>query len=138
MADVRSLIQLDHAVQISALLLLLISGAGLFFMHKAWRDALKAVFAGSIATLALIAALSLIVLISFDRLFLVFHQISFANQFWILDPRTDYLIMLFPGAFFNDIVVFLLGVVAALLAVAAITAFLVRKKLAKLASGQAG
>lgn len=38
----------------------------------------------------------------FDRLFILFHEVSFSNEYWILDPTRDYLIMLFPGGFFYD------------------------------------
>jgi uncharacterized membrane protein len=33
---------------------------------------------------------------------LQFHLISFANDFWLLDPTKDYLIMLFPQGFWSD------------------------------------
>ena len=39
---------------------------------------------------------------SFEQLFLLFHQLSFANDLWILNPYTDYLLILFPGGFWFD------------------------------------
>ena len=41
-------------------------------------------------------------LVGFDRLFLAFHLISFANDLWQLDPTRDYLLAMFPEAFFFD------------------------------------
>jgi len=38
----------------------------------------------------------------FDQFFLQFHLLSFANDFWMLNPATDYLIMLFPQGFWFD------------------------------------
>jgi integral membrane protein (TIGR01906 family) len=38
-------------------------------------------------------------LLDFDALWTRFHQIAFRNDLWLLDPRTDYLIMLFPEPF---------------------------------------
>ena len=46
--------------------------------------------------------LSVLSLLAFQQLFLIFHQISFANDLWILDPATDYLIMMFPQNFFLE------------------------------------
>ena len=41
-------------------------------------------------------------LVGFGRLFLAFHLISFANNLWQLDPSRDYLLAMFPEAFFFD------------------------------------
>lgn len=53
-------------------------------------------------TVGLAAAVGLFSLVGFDTLFLKFHQISFANDFWQLDPRSDYLVMMFPQEFWFD------------------------------------
>ena len=45
---------------------------------------------------------SVLAIIGFDRLFLFFHLVSFSNELWILDPRHDYLIAMFPQGFFFD------------------------------------
>ena len=39
--------------------------------------------------------------------FRYFHLISFTNDLWILDPRRDYLIMMFPQGFFFDSTMFI-------------------------------
>lgn len=41
-------------------------------------------------------------LTDFTWLFTQFHLMSFSNDLWILDPRTDYLIMMFPERFFLE------------------------------------
>ncbi len=51
-------------------------------------------------------ALGLGTLLGFDQLFLQFHLLSFANDFWQLDPTRDYLIMLFPQGFWYDATLF--------------------------------
>ncbi len=51
------------------------------------------VTAGVLAVGAVIAA------IGFDSLFLAFHLVSFANDFWALDPLHDRLIQMFPRDF---------------------------------------
>ena len=40
--------------------------------------------------------------VGFDRLFIIFHLISFDNDLWILDPQKDYLIAMFPQGFFYE------------------------------------
>ena len=54
----------------------------------------------------LIATLILIAL-SFRWIFYFFHIISFNNNLWILDPRTDYLIKIFEEGFFMDAAIFI-------------------------------
>jgi integral membrane protein (TIGR01906 family) len=46
--------------------------------------------------------------VGFDSLFLKFHQLSFANDFWRLDPRTDYLVRIFPQRFWFDATVWVM------------------------------
>ena len=64
---------------------------------------------GGGATLALVVLAGLGSLVGFDRLFLVFHQLSFTNDLWKLDPRTDYLIAMFPQGFFFDATMWIAG-----------------------------
>ena len=54
----------------------------------------------------LISALILLAL-SFRWIFYLFHIISFDNNLWILDPRTDYLIKIFEEVFFMDAAIFI-------------------------------
>lgn len=53
-------------------------------------------------TLAAVVGVGLASVVAFEQLFLLFHQLSFANDLWILNPRTDYLLILFPGPFWFD------------------------------------
>ncbi len=41
----------------------------------------------------------------FNQIFLIFHQISFTNDLWILNPETDFLLMMFPESFFRDVAI---------------------------------
>ena len=41
----------------------------------------------------------------FDQLFLLFHQIMFRNDYWLLDPETEILINLFPPQFFANLAI---------------------------------
>jgi len=110
--DVRSLIQLDYWVQRGALFILIICVLVLFFGFKVgWRIVIKGLFWGSLVTVGLMAVLALWALFGFERFFLLFHVVSFPNEYWMLDPARDYLIKLFPEGFFYDAAMFGFGAV---------------------------
>lgn len=87
----------------SALYLLLATGAGFLLQGRSYFEVLgrRVLWSGGL-TLALIIGVGLFALVGFDTLFLKFHQLSFANDFWQLDSRTDFLVMLFPQDFWFD------------------------------------
>jgi integral membrane protein (TIGR01906 family) len=102
--DVKGLIQLDYGVGLGTLVYILAyAGVCLFWRKKRyWRELAWGLVGGGSITLGLMLASTLGALLNFDWLFWQFHVISFANQFWLLDPTKDYLKMLFPDAFFYD------------------------------------
>jgi integral membrane protein (TIGR01906 family) len=44
----------------------------------------------------------------FNQVFLLFHELSFSNDLWILNPNSDYLLMMFPEVFFRDVAVMII------------------------------
>ena len=50
----------------------------------------------------LVVVVGIFALAGFDTLFLKFHQLAFANDLWQLDPRRDYLVIIFPQRFWLD------------------------------------
>jgi len=101
--DVRGLIQLDYWVQRGALLLLITCVLLLPFVFRVgWRIVVKGLSWGSLVTVGLMSGLALWAFFGFERFFILFHLVSFSNEYWILDPAKDYLIRLFPGGFFYD------------------------------------
>ena len=104
MHDVKRLVRGVYWVAVgSALWILVTIAAHIGLRRDAWpvASARLAVW-GGIATLAAVFAVGLAAVANFERLFLLFHQLSFANDLWILDPRTDYLLILFPAGFWFD------------------------------------
>ncbi len=101
--DVKGLMQLDHNVQLITFFIILACSALLIWVFRDLRLFLKSLFAGSALTLGFGMVLAAAALCCFEQLFVLFHEVSFANAFWILDPMRDYLIMMFPGGFFSDI-----------------------------------
>jgi integral membrane protein (TIGR01906 family) len=93
LTDVKNLVRLDGYVQMFVLAAMIICR---------WRTIVRSLFFGAVLTLVLAVILALWTLFGFDQLFILFHRLSFTNMLWILDPATDYLIMMFPGEFFYD------------------------------------
>ena len=112
LSDVRSLIQLDYWVQRGAFILIVICALALFFgLRVGWRMLVRGLFWGSFITMGLMVALAIWAFFGFERLFILFHLVSFSNEYWILDPARDYLIRLFPGGFFYDAALFGFGAI---------------------------
>jgi integral membrane protein (TIGR01906 family) len=130
MKDVKALIWLDYYVLIGiGIYVLAYIGVNIFLRQKEHhhRLALSAIY-GSGLTLGLILLLGIIAATNFNAFFTAFHLISFANDFWLLDPNTDYLIMMFPGGFWEDCVIFLAVAIAGTAAIAGIASWLYLKR----------
>ena len=105
--DVRNLVQMDYRVQMAALSLMVICIFVLILGFRAgWLVFVRGLFWGGILTVGLVVALALWALFGFEELFILFHLVSFPNEYWILDPSRDYLIRLFPEGFFYDAALF--------------------------------
>ena len=103
--DVKGLIRLNNLILLVALVCFLGYATTSLWQKDHYQLARGLVGGGSL-TLALMLLLGLGALFSFDQLFWQFHQLSFANELWLLDPATDYLIMLFPHGFWYDAMLF--------------------------------
>lgn len=126
MADCRALFALCRWV-------LIVSGAlsaVLAYAARRQRRNLRWLLIGRLAGLmVLLLAMAALVIwgtVDFDGLFVLFHQLSFANDLWMLNPATDLLIRLMPTGFFVSYAAIIGGVwLAACAAVAVRTAVLV-------------
>jgi len=47
--------------------------------------------------------IGVIIVFNFNRAFVVFHEILFINDLWILNPNEDLLIQMLPSNFFSDL-----------------------------------
>ena len=56
---------------------------------------------------SILISILILIALSFRWIFYFFHIISFDNNLWILDPRTDYLIKIFEEVFFMDAAIFI-------------------------------
>lgn len=71
---------------------------------KGKREFFKNIFLASIFSFGIFIILIISGSIFFDQLFYLFHKISFANNFWLLDPDTDFLVVIFSQQIFLDLV----------------------------------
>jgi len=104
MRDVKVLIKGVYALATISLALILITIIwGIALKTKGFIPILIKLLASS-AKYMLITAIVLggSSLLAFEKLFLIFHKISFANDLWMLDPSKDYLIIMFPQQFFLE------------------------------------
>jgi integral membrane protein (TIGR01906 family) len=104
--DVKALVRLNsHLMRGTAIYVGIYAGMCLFWRRKRyWRNLAQGVVIGSGITLGMIVALGIGSMVGgFDQLFLQFHFLAFTNEFWMLDPTRDYLIMLFPEGFWFDV-----------------------------------
>ena len=102
--DVKGLFSLDYMVLLGTLGYAL-SYIGVSFIlgrQGFGRRLSRAVIAGGVLTLFLMLVAGLATFFNFDDFFYRFHVFSFANDFWLLDPATDFLVMLFPQGFWYD------------------------------------
>jgi len=104
MNDVRGLIQGIRVLQFAALAYVLLV-AGLAATR--WQSGGRAAFSrmlllSTVVTIGVGIVAAFITYFWFDQLFLLFHEVSFHNDFWQLDPRTDHLIQMFPFEFWYD------------------------------------
>jgi integral membrane protein (TIGR01906 family) len=110
MRDVRNLFQGVFRIQELAFVYAIAYVAAVFVWsrERSLRKLARLVAVAGALTVLLLAASAVAVMLGFDRLFTEFHVISFANDFWQLDPARDHLIQMFPDGFWFDVT---LGVV---------------------------
>ena len=113
--DVKALFWLDYRLLLGTLIYVL-AYAGLFlFWRKDRRRLARGVLIGSSITLGILAAFGVMsTFVDFSQAFTQFHFIAFTNQMWMLDPATDYLLMLVPEGFWFDTTLLIGGITAGL------------------------
>ena len=96
MADVQQLFMLCSHVSLGSAILTLAGWLTTPRKPAFWRIVRRTVC----CVLAYVTILVLLAVLDFNSLFILFHQVAFTNDLWLLDPRTDLLIRLMPIEFF--------------------------------------
>ncbi len=104
MNDVRAVVQAFAKARVAAVAVVAV---GALLCLATWRHggrqaAARALVGSAVVTLTLAVLAGALTVVDFDQLFLTFHQITFHNDFWQLDPRKDHLIQMFPFDFWYD------------------------------------
>ena len=102
--DVKDLFGLTFRVQEAALVFVLAYVAAVFLWarERSLRSLAIQTLGAGLLTAAIIVGLGVVAVTGFDRAFEQFHLISFDNDLWKLNPRTDHLIQMFPEGFWFD------------------------------------
>ena len=105
MLDVKKLVKTTYSTQlIIGFFLALMFAIDFIFRKKTLK---RNLFWGALITVIGIILVGIGVLFSFDQIFILFHQLSFTNDLWILDPSKDYLIKIFNPEFFYDSTIYI-------------------------------
>ena len=116
--DVKRLFRLDFRVLLGTAVYILVFVIAAIVRHQRIMIA-KATLIGSGVTLSLVLLLAVGALLDFDQLFLQFHLFAFTNEFWSAE---GYMLLLFPGGFWYDAVIYIgVAIAVAALVLAAIT-----------------
>lgn len=109
MSDVKDLVSGVYRIQEGALLLILLfTSLGFLFRGSEFAPTLSMLLTyGSAVTLILVVTVSLVSLVAFNSVFTLFHEVSFANDFWLLDPKTSFLVRMFPFDFWLEATIIL-------------------------------
>lgn len=105
-AEVRAIFQI---ILFSFLGMLFILPFIIYFYYQT-RD-FKSLRIGGISLLATPLVGGLLVFTNFDRAFTKFHELFFANDYWLFDPQTDPIIYYLPAHFFLFMAALILGLV---------------------------
>jgi integral membrane protein (TIGR01906 family) len=105
MVDVRNLFVGGLWIRRIALVLFLLSVVVMIKTKVEWKRLLpKSFLIGLGAFAGVTTGVGLLVMSDFNKYFLMFHEMLFDNDLWLLDPRTDLLIRMLPEGFFLDMV----------------------------------
>ena len=105
MVDVKNLFIGGLWIRRIAVSLLVVSLFALIKTKANWRRILpKSFLIGLGVFLGITAGAGLLFMSDFNKYFLLFHELFFSNDLWLLNPETDLLIRMLPEAFFLDMV----------------------------------
>jgi len=105
LADVRNLIIIAKALYIGLLFLFFLTLIFILMDDALRLLTLQKIFVGTGLGILVFSIISFLLKSKFHFFFIIFHKVLFRNDYWMLNPATDNLIILFPQQFFIDFVV---------------------------------
>ena len=130
MVDVQHLFLMGMDLRLGAMTVFAIACVILTFTKADGKKILpKSFLIGTGIFVAIVGTLAILVATDFNKYFLLFHELCFSNDLWILYPKTDLLIRMLPEGFFFDMVIRIGGIfVILLLALLFISVFALKKQ----------
>ena len=106
MVDVKNLFIGGLWIRRIAILVFLFSILFLIRSKAEWKNLLpKSFLIGLGVFIGITGGAGLLFMSDFNKYFLLFHEMFFSNDLWLLNPETDLLIRMLPEGFFLDMVV---------------------------------
>lgn len=99
MEDVQAVVQLFLRLQLIAAAVVVVRVLSALTIERSTLAIGRDMLISTALMVLLVVLVGVLSLVDFEALWTRFHQIAFRNDLWLLDPRTDYLIMLFPEPF---------------------------------------
>jgi integral membrane protein (TIGR01906 family) len=99
MEDVQALVHLFLRLQLVAAAIVVARAAFALLVERSPRALGLDMLWSTALVVALVATVGALSVLDFGELWTRFHKVAFRNELWQLDPRHDYLIMLFPEPF---------------------------------------
>ena len=119
MYDVKNLYLSARTVGIICLIAGAVGLAVIFIFSKEKKGFFSGYLLGNIIFFAAVAVIAIYAAIDFYSFWTSFHLMFFTNDLWLLDPATDFMILMVPEQFFSDLVFKIIGIFAAIAAVLA-------------------
>ena len=105
MDDVWGLFQGGLMIRRISVVGMILCFAACRLLKKSTRGRYPVIFRRTLyVSIAVLAALGIGFASNFSRAFVIFHEIFFDNDLWIMDPATDLMIRMLPEGFFADCV----------------------------------
>ena len=99
------------------------------YSKKDYREFGKSILRAVGVLIVILGAIGLFVAIDFNLFWTYFHLVFFDNDLWLLNPRTDVMIQMFPEEFFKDVVIQIVAIaVSSITLIAGLGFALSRKK----------
>ena len=106
MVDVRHLFLIGLWTRRGAFAILFLCILGMYKSKAAMTKMLpKAFIIGTGGFFAVVIAAGILFLSDFNKYFLMFHEVFFTNDLWLLNPDTDLLIRMLPEGFFLEMAI---------------------------------
>ena len=103
MEDVKGLFLGAVNIRRISFVCFLLSMMALIMLKGNWKKLLPAMYIYEVTTFtALLGLLAFLLSRNFSKYFVIFHELFFDNDLWLLDPETDLMIRMLPEGFFFD------------------------------------